>query len=200
MSAAFYVLSAIEGRSLGDLDAFVPPAPYPYKNKPEVKQPVHQPGNAPGGGAAIVTDIGTPKKPLKNFEEAIKLATQQNKPIFIDFTGFNCVNCRLMEKSTLIAPEVLAQLENYVYVELYTDRPDAEYKANQDLEQKLMQTTALPEYAAVSSDGKTLLARSDGLTRNVPEYVEFLKSGLAKNSASGPSASQAAILERREIH
>ncbi len=81
-----------------------------------------------------------------------------------------------MEQSDLIAPDVLAELTNYVYVKLYTDRGDAENIANQQLEQKLMETTALPEYAAVSPDGKTLVAHVDGRAA-ISVFVDFLKKG-----------------------
>lgn len=166
--AGIYCLAGIEGKSLGDLEAFVPPTPYPYANKARaLKQ-------------AIPTDLGTPKKPFKNFEDAVVLAKQQNKPIFIDFTGYSCVNCRLMERSTLIHPDVLAELKNYIYVELYTDRGDAENNANQKLEQQLAKTVALPVYVAVTPDGKTVVAQSEGYTRDVAEYVRFLRKGQGK--------------------
>ena len=119
---------------------------------------------------------------LASLAEAVKLATAQNKPIFIDFTGYNCVNCRLMEKSTLINPTVLAQLSQYVSVKLYTDRGDAENQANQQLEQQLAQTTALPVYCAVLPDGKTKVAQSEGYTPDVNEYVAFLKKGSQKGN------------------
>ena len=169
-------LSAIEGRSLGDLDAFVPPVPYPYKTALVTNQPSSS-GNAEASGGGVTMEIGTSKKPLKNYEEAVKAATQQNKPIFIDFTGHVCVNCRLMEASTLIAPEVLAELKNYVVVELNTDANNAEENANQQLEQKMANTTALPVYLAVSPDGKTVQAKFDHFTRDTAEFVAFLKKG-----------------------
>ncbi len=171
-------LRAIEGRSLGDLDAFVPPVPYPYKTTPTANKPSATPGSgsAPGSGGAM--EVGTSEKPLHNFDEAVKLATEQKKPIFIDFTGYSCVNCRLMEGNVFPEPSVQEEFKRYICVQLYTDRlGDAENLANQNLEQKLMNTTALPEYAAVSPDGKTLLARFDGYNKNISEFVAFLKQG-----------------------
>lgn len=166
--AGIYCLAAIEGKSLGDLDAFVPPTPYPYTHHALARQ------------QAVPDDMGTPKKPFRNFEDAVAFAKLQNKPIFIDFTGYSCVNCRLMEKSTLIAPEVLSELKNYVYVELFTDRGDAENNQNQKLEQKLANTVALPVYVAVSPDGTKVIAQSEGYTRDVAEYVAFLRKWQGK--------------------
>lgn len=159
-------LAGIAGRSMGDLEAFVPPTPYPYKNKAVPK-------------TQDFTD-GTPEHPLKSFAEAVKRAKETNRPIFIDFTGYSCVNCRLMEKTTLIDPQVLTELKKYIYVELYTDRGDDENKANAKLEQDLVQTTALPVYVAVKPDGLTVVAKSEGYTRDVNEYLAFLRKGLGE--------------------
>lgn len=172
-----YCLAGIEGKSLGQLEAFVPPTPYPYIHKAGQAgsaSPTLASG-APGGAA--MSGLGTPKNPIMNFDEAVKVAQAQNKPIFIDFTGYNCVNCRLMEKSTLIDPAVTAELSHYVYTELFTDRPNAENRANQQIEQRLAKTTALPIYCAVTPDGKTVLAQSEGYTQDVNEYVTFLRKG-----------------------
>ncbi len=172
-----YCLAGIEGKSLGQLEAFVPPTPYPYIHKAGQTgsaSPILA-SSAPGG--AVASDVGTPKNPIMNFDEAVKVAQAQNKPIFIDFTGYNCVNCRLMEKSTLIDPAVVAELSHYVYTELFTDRGDAENQANQQIEQRLAKTTALPIYCAVTPDGKTVVAQSEGYTRDVNEYLAFLRKG-----------------------
>ena len=37
-------------------------------------------------------------EPIKDYNEALKLP-KKNKPIMIDFTGYNCVNCRKMEEN-----------------------------------------------------------------------------------------------------
>ncbi|MBF9141976.1 protein-disulfide reductase DsbD family protein [Hymenobacter properus] len=55
-------------------------------------------------------------------QEAIKCAKEQGKPIFVDFTGHNCGNCRRMEADVWSHEEVLRQLrEKYVVVALYAD-------------------------------------------------------------------------------
>jgi thiol:disulfide interchange protein DsbD len=54
--------------------------------------------------------------------QAQRCARAQNKPIFIDFTGHACVNCRKMEATVWSNPQVLQRLrENYVVVALYVD-------------------------------------------------------------------------------
>ncbi|MBC8084902.1 MAG: thioredoxin family protein, partial [Hymenobacter sp.] len=54
--------------------------------------------------------------------QARRVARQQHKPLFIDFTGHGCVNCRKMEASVWSDPAVLARLRrDYVVVALYVD-------------------------------------------------------------------------------
>ncbi|GAC1370691.1 MAG: hypothetical protein NVS3B25_13050 [Hymenobacter sp.] len=57
-----------------------------------------------------------------DLEQAKRCARQQHKPVFIDFTGHACVNCRKMEATVWSDPQVLEQLRNdYVVVALYVD-------------------------------------------------------------------------------
>ena len=55
-----------------------------------------------------------------DYEQALACAKAQNKPLFIDFTGHGCVNCREMEARVWSDPAVLRRLkEDYVVVALY---------------------------------------------------------------------------------
>ena len=57
-----------------------------------------------------------------DLREAEAYAEKVGKPLFIDFTGHGCVNCREMEARVWSDPEVLAMLRNdYVIVALYSD-------------------------------------------------------------------------------
>ena len=57
-----------------------------------------------------------------DYDQAVACAKEQNKPIFIDFTGHGCVNCREMEANVWSDPKVLKRLrEDYIIVALYVD-------------------------------------------------------------------------------
>jgi thiol:disulfide interchange protein len=57
-----------------------------------------------------------------DYKQALAYSKKVNKPIFIDFTGHGCVNCREMEANVWSDPEVLKRLKNdYVVVALYAD-------------------------------------------------------------------------------
>ncbi len=57
----------------------------------------------------------------KDFAEAIKMAKAQNKPVFIDFTGYGCVNCREMEEQVWIEKDIEKLMDQYIIVSLYVD-------------------------------------------------------------------------------
>ncbi len=57
-----------------------------------------------------------------DYQQALACAKAQNKPLFIDFTGHGCVNCREMEARVWSDPGVLKRMqENFVLVALYVD-------------------------------------------------------------------------------
>ena len=57
-----------------------------------------------------------------DYEEALAVAKAAGKPVFIDFTGHGCVNCRKMEELVLSNAEIINILnEKYVVCALYVD-------------------------------------------------------------------------------
>ncbi|MGG9960335.1 protein-disulfide reductase DsbD family protein [Ferruginibacter sp. SUN106] len=60
-------------------------------------------------------------EPLKDYNEALKLARERNKPIMIDFTGWNCVNCRKMEENVWPDEKVKKLMGEFILVSLYVD-------------------------------------------------------------------------------
>ena len=59
---------------------------------------------------------------LHDYDDALALAQKENKPIFVDFTGWACVNCRKMEETVWHQPGIIEKLKNdYVVVSLYVD-------------------------------------------------------------------------------
>lgn len=116
---------------------------------------------------------------MNNLEEAKKVAAREGKPIFIDFTGFACVNCRLMEKDVFPKPEVMEQFKKFVLVQLYTDRKTEPYITNQNI-LKTYGTVANPLYVMLKSDG-TYIAQTGFQTQfrsNPGLFVAFLQKAL----------------------
>jgi thiol:disulfide interchange protein len=160
-----------------DLEALLPPENY------------HELLAQMNGTAVIASTSQAPSKEasdahgglvwLNNLDEAKKIAAREGKPIFIDFTGFACVNCRLMEKDVFPRPDVVEQFKKFVLVQLYTDRKTEPYITNQNI-LKTYGTVANPLYVLLKSDG-TYVAQTGFQTQfrsNPGLFVAFLDKAL----------------------
>ncbi len=97
-----------------------------------------------------------------DYDKAWEQAVREKKPIFIDFTGVNCTNCRANENKVFPQKDVRQELEKCVRVRLYTDSvPDrtlsaAEAKERADrnltLESKTFKDETTPLYALIRPD------------------------------------------------
>ncbi len=156
LAVAFYLITGLFGAKLGELEAFLPP-------------------DLSNNSSRMFGDGEEKFQWLKDdYEGALAKANTENKRVFIDFTGYTCTNCRWMEANVFVKPEVEAELKKFVLSSLYTDGEGAIYEKQQKMEQDMFGTVALPFYAVVDANGKTI-ATFPGLTRNVPEFVDFLK-------------------------
>lgn len=126
--------------------------------------------------------------------EARAYAEKVGKPLFIDFTGHGCVNCREMEARVWSDPQVLDMLRNdFVVVALYCDdKKEADESDWIDTGSRVLKTigkinshiaytnygvNAQPCYVLEGRDGK-LLADPRSYNLDVDEFVKFLKGGL----------------------
>lgn len=133
-----------------------------------------------------------------DFESGMAAARAQGKPVFLDFTGYGCVNCRKMEASVWADARVADRLRNdYVLISLYVDdkTPLAEpFEVTDDRGQKRMLRTvgakwswlqsrkfganAQPFYVAVDPFTGKPLTGSRGFSEDVAAYMDFLNQGL----------------------
>jgi thiol:disulfide interchange protein len=61
-------------------------------------------------------------KAFNDYDKALEYAKKVNKPLFVDFTGWGCVNCRKMEQSVWGEAGIIEHLRNdVVIVSLYVD-------------------------------------------------------------------------------
>jgi thiol:disulfide interchange protein DsbD len=150
---------------------------------------------------------------LLDYEQAWKQAVKENKLIFIDFTGVNCINCRDNEYRVFPKPAVRKELEKYVRVQMYNDfvpgLPRAESRAaalrNQELQSNTFNDYSTPLYVVFKPakdapfDGDklkgTILAQRGGTIRDadIPAFVEnILQAPLNGAVAQNPSDEQVA--------
>lgn len=146
---------AISGNSLGEFNAFLPPDPYP-------------------GAVDKTKDIPW----VRQYNEALAVAKVSGKPLFINFTGVFCTNCRWMEQNMFPRDQVKTEIGNFIPVELYTDRKNPDDLANQKLQMDLTKSITLPVYVLVSPEGKVLGVKG-GIVRDQDAFLTFLKSAVA---------------------
>lgn len=137
-------------------------------------------------------------EPIHNdYEAALALAKEKNKPLMIDFTGWACVNCRKMEENVWPDYEVKKRLtEDFVIVSLYVDDKELLPENEQyistvfsgkkiktvgnrfsEMQAKYFGANTQPYYVLVSPDEK-LLNTPQGYTPNTKDYIAFLDCGL----------------------
>ncbi|PWJ36117.1 protein-disulfide reductase DsbD family protein [Sediminitomix flava] len=90
------------------------------------------------------------------YEQALEASKREGKPIFIDFTGHGCANCRRMEDLVWKNPEVLKRLQNdYIVLALYVD-----------------DRTELPESAWITAEYDGKVKTTIG---QINQYIQFTK-------------------------
>ncbi len=133
-----------------------------------------------------------------DYKQALECAREQKKPLFIDFTGHGCTNCREMEAVVWSDPQVIQRLQNdFVVVALYvddkTELPESEWytskydskikksigKQNADLQINNLENNAQPFYVLVGKDER-VLAWPYGYDRSIEKFVHFLEQGKTK--------------------
>lgn len=122
-----------------------------------------------------------------DYAHAVEVARKYDRPIFVDFTGVNCANCRQMEQTVLSSSTVHSALEDFVRVQLFLDLMPGPVSAdvkttllttNRDLSLKLMGGLGMPNYVILSPDGQSVMSRFGSKKRDVQNFVEFLNAGL----------------------
>lgn len=180
LGLAIWLIAGLFGMKLGELDAFVPARIYPGTKEPSFA--------LAGGGGAKTEKLNW----IEDYDAAVAEAKRRNVPLFLDFTGDQCTNCRLMEENIFPKPEIQALLGQFVLAKLVTDRktgPDRERSIRYvKMQEERFQTASLPFYVILSPDDK-VLATFDGLTRDANTYAEFLKKGGAVKTQSASARS-----------
>jgi thiol:disulfide interchange protein DsbD len=136
-----------------------------------------------------------------DLKDAVEKGRKSGKPVFIDFTGKTCTNCRYNEQNVFPRPEVRELFEKFERVQLYTDEVPAgayaadpglaareqEAVANRDFQIAVFKDSALPMYAVLvpTADGKVkLLGKYDEGKINSPErFAAWLRDMQEKAKA-----------------
>jgi thiol:disulfide interchange protein DsbD len=138
-------------------------------------------------------------EPLRDYEQALQIAKQQNKPVLIDFTGWACVNCRRMEENVWTDQAVNRLMKNeFIIVSLYVDErkklpavQQVTYTTKTGGKKRIItvgdkwatfqsenfDAVAQPQYAIISPEEK-ILTKTKSYTPNADEFAEWLRCGI----------------------
>ena len=206
-----YMVPGLWGAPLKSISAFLPPMATQDFDLSQT------PGGSTGP-ASTATTSSTVHKYAENYtriktrgldawydyNQALQASKDQHKPIFIDFTGFNCVNCRKMEANVWTDPRVFNHLKNdFVMLQLVVDDKAAlpagegfvsTYSGKNittlggkwsDLEASRFNSNSQPLYVLLDSDGNLLKDKTgqdiqpSPADYDVESYLKFLENGIA---------------------
>ncbi len=165
---SFYLIPGLMGASLGIWDAWLPPK---QATDVSVVRSLAQQGGT--GGTTAEAEMWS-----SNYEETVERAKQENKPVFIDFTGYTCTNCRAMETNVFPLEQIQKRFAKMQQVRLYTD-DGSEGPANQRFQFELTGTVALPTYVIIDPKDEKVLEQLVGYA-NEEEFQQFLDTGLQR--------------------
>lgn len=174
LSFAVYLIPGLWGAPLKSVSAFVPPL-------------YTQDLNLYAGGQF---------REFHDYEEGMKFAAENNRPVLIDFSGHGCVNCRKMEGAVFDTQEISGIIrENYVLIKLMVDEKKAlanpysveEYGKTVKIEtvgekwsylqRSKFGANSQPFYVLLDNEGQPL-AGSYSYDENVAKFAEWLNSGI----------------------
>ncbi|MBS1774231.1 MAG: thioredoxin family protein [Bacteroidetes bacterium] len=206
-SFAVYLVPGMWGAPLNGMSAFVPPMGTQDFVLSE--------------GGAIAAESNSPVKPVKyveelkkyepkvvksmglitffDYEEALAASKILKKPVMLDFTGINCVNCRKMEGQVWSNPEVAKRLkEDFIVASLYCDYDNRELPkelqhhsdiagdvvtigdANEELQSVKFGSSGQPLYYYVDESGTKLADKSYSYDPDVQKFIKHLEAVKAK--------------------
>jgi thiol:disulfide interchange protein len=202
---AVYLLPGMWGAPLNGVSAFVPPLgtfdAFGGGSGPTTSASENNSGVAP---VKYVSDMKIYEPPVVrnlglvtyfDYDEALAAAKTLKKPIMLDFTGINCVNCRKMESQVWSKPEVARRLkEDFIVVSLYCDinriqlPKEQQYfskdlgsqvmtlgNKNADLQASKFGANSQPFYFYVDENGNKLIDEGYSYDPDVQKFVDHLE-------------------------
>lgn len=202
LSLAFagYLFQGFNEAPLNGLAGYLPPAKsadFSFQVALGLQEPSEKVEVSPEGfdGKVKYADLLELPHDLKGFfdyKQAVAYAKEVNKPLFIDFTGHGCVNCRKMEQYVWSDKQVLKRMrEDYVVVALYVDEkttlPESEWytsefdgkvkktigKQNFDFQINAFEGNAQPYYVLLDNNEQPLV-KPKSYDASVESFIEFL--------------------------
>ena len=192
LAFAMYMVPGLWGAPLRAISAFAPPMTTQDWVMTPGGQVIGERLEVKGEGYATMTNHGG-QITFTDYEEGMAYAKANNMPVFLDFNGFGCVNCRKMEAAVLSKPEVAEHMHKYVLISLIVDdktklaEPISVEENGKTVTLKTVgdkwshmqrshyQSNAQPYYVQLDADGNRIVESSYAYDEDIQKFLEWLK-------------------------
>ena len=194
LSFAMYMVPGLWGAPLRAISAFAPPmTTQDWVMTPGASAPLaSSPHNLIASEYTTMTNHGG-QITFTDYDEGMAFAKENNMPVFLDFNGFGCVNCRKMEAAVLSKPEVAEHMHKYVLISLIVDdktklkEPITVEENGKTVTLKTIgdkwshmqrahyQSNAQPYYVQLDADGNRIVEGSYAYDEDIEKFLNWLK-------------------------
>ncbi|MBQ5387479.1 MAG: thioredoxin family protein [Paludibacteraceae bacterium] len=192
LAFAMYMVPGLWGAPLRAISAFAPPMTTQDWVMTPGSQVIGERLEVKGEGYNTMT-IHDGQITFTDYDEGMAYAKENNMPIFLDFNGFGCVNCRKMEAAVLSKPEVAEHMHKYVLISLIVDdktkleEPIVLEENGKTVTLKTVgdkwshmqrvqyQSNAQPYYVQLDADGNRIVEGSYAYDEDIEKFLNWLK-------------------------
>ena len=190
LAFAMYMVPGLWGAPLRAISAFAPPM--------STQDWVMTPGAVTHSQLPIANSQYTTMSvregqiTFTDYDEGMAYAKENNMPVFLDFNGFGCVNCRKMEAAVLSKPEVAEHMHKYVLISLIVDdktKLDEPIVMEENgkkttlktvgdkwshMQRVQYQSNAQPYYVQLDADGNRIVESSYAYDEDIQKFLNWL--------------------------
>ena len=191
LAFAMYMVPGLWGAPLRAISAFAPPMTTQDWVMSAGSQAIGQSGDQAIGEYKTMSNHGG-QITFTDYDEGMAYAKENGMPVFLDFNGFGCVNCRKMEAAVLSKPEVAEHMHKYVLISLIVDdktkleEPITVEENGKNVTLKTVgdkwshmqrayyQSNAQPYYVQLDADGNKIVETSYAYDEDIEKFREWL--------------------------
>ena len=192
LAFAMYMVPGLWGAPLRAISAFAPPMNTQDWVMTPGGQVIGERLEVKGDGYKTMTNHGG-QITFTDYDEGMAYAKENGMPVFLDFNGFGCVNCRKMEAAVLSKPEVAEHMHKYVLISLIVDdktKLDEPITLEENgktvtlktigdkwshMQRAHYQSNAQPYYVQLDADGNRIVEGSYAYDEDIEKFLNWLK-------------------------
>ena len=192
LAFAMYMVPGLWGAPLRAISAFAPPMTTQDWVMSSGSQAIGLVGDKAIGEGYKTMSVHDGQITFTDYDEGMAYAKANNMPVFLDFNGFGCVNCRKMEAAVLSKPEVAEHMHKYVLISLIVDDKSkleepivleengktTTLKTIGDkwsyMQRVQYQSNAQPYYVQLDADGNKIVETSYAYDEDIEKFLNWL--------------------------